>query len=668
MIHFPIFERLEVKNYGLYPGTKKQPGIDIHFKSGLTLILGANGLGKTTLITIIYRMLAGAYDLPQTTLDGTELGGSSLEIKPLSAQDKAQFASRVQDVAANATATLTFSIGKKQLTIQRQLNNLNLISFQGQGVGPIKEEATYQQLLPNFSGLPNFGDWLLLLRLMVFYFEDRRELVWDKSAQRHIFRTLFLPAEEADTWYKQERALLTLDSRYRNDTAALNRLKKRVNDGEKAVGDVTSLRAELDTLLSLQENDDRKHGELATQADDLDSRRHGLRRDLLQAELEVDKSARILEHEKLELLKNHFPSEKNTSLYLYSVLIAQNHCAVCGHEAKSTADELSERITNLKCVVCKHDLDPTPSDKNIVSFSKEKVKLLREKLEQDKQRVSALRDQLKDTSDQYDRTADQLIQIRAEIAERGKQINRIENALPKDNKAVAKDKSQLSELTKALNADKAELSKRAGDLKTLIVQANSRISSYSTAIKEAFANYAEGFLTEKVHLKWSPVSEKLGQTGITKINFPAFDLEMSGSNFTMPVPRSGPSAVSESQREFIDLAFRMALVKVAGGNLGGSLIIDAPESSLDAFFVKKAAKVLCRFGSPDSKNRLIVASNLIDGQLLPEMIKGGIPLTEQTERLVDLLKIAVPTAALRENRAEYEGDLKKILRAGGLRE
>lgn len=158
-----------------------------------------------------------------------------------------------------------------------------------------------------------------------------------------------------------------------------------------------------------------------------------------------------------------------------------------------------------------------------------------------------------------------------------------------------------------------------------------------------------------------------GQLGLAKVTFPAFELDLSGANFTAPTRRKGPDAVSESQREFIDLAFRMALIHVAGNGAGGTLVLDAPESSLDAVFVKRAADVLCKFSRADANNRLVVASNLIDGELLPEMIRDGITPQDHDQRLVNLMDIAVPTAALRENAEAYARELKKILTAGGLK-
>ena len=61
MVNLPILQSLDVVGYGLYPGdSPSNPGLHIRFAPGLTLVLGANGLGKTTLVTMLYRLLVGA--------------------------------------------------------------------------------------------------------------------------------------------------------------------------------------------------------------------------------------------------------------------------------------------------------------------------------------------------------------------------------------------------------------------------------------------------------------------------------------------------------------------------------------------------------------------------------------------------------------------------------
>jgi hypothetical protein len=176
---------------------------------------------------------------------------------------------------------------------------------------------------------------------------------------------------------------------------------------------------------------------------------------------------------------------------------------------------------------------------------------------------------------------------------------------------------------------------------------------YSDQVKGSFDEYAEGFLFEQCRLVWSLQKTTLGQGGEV-MEFPAYELEMTGTDFTSPVRRTGPDQVSESQREFIDLAFRMALISTGAEGGVGSLVIDAPESSLDAVFVTRAARVLGRFAEPSRANRLIVTSNLIEGRLIPALLAaGGASDDPGASRVVDLLTLAAPTAAVKQLSGEY---------------
>jgi hypothetical protein len=108
----------------------------------------------------------------------------------------------------------------------------------------------------------------------------------------------------------------------------------------------------------------------------------------------------------------------------------------------------------------------------------------------------------------------------------------------------------------------------------------------------------------------------------------------------------------------------MALMRVVGSGSQGSLVIDAPESSLDAVFSPRAAEVLSRFAAAGSDNRLIVASNIVEGGLLPTLLEKAAPVAERDRRVVDLLAIATPTAAIQQNRDDYENARDKLLATG----
>src|SRR5665648_107205 len=100
---------------------------------------------------------------------------------------------------------------------------------------------------------------------------------------------------------------------------------------------------------------------------------------------------------------------------------------------------------------------------------------------------------------------------------------------------------------------------------------NSIIAESAGAVKEAFEAYASGFLYEECTLSWAIYRDRVGEGG-PLIAFPSFQLDMTGASFDSPVRRDGPEFVSESQREFIDLSFKMALIAVAAADAGTIIV------------------------------------------------------------------------------------------------
>ncbi len=70
MIHFPVFEHLNVTGYRVFPGTADRPGLDFPTQRGISIIAGVNGLGKTTLVSMLFRLVVGPFELPKLGATG----------------------------------------------------------------------------------------------------------------------------------------------------------------------------------------------------------------------------------------------------------------------------------------------------------------------------------------------------------------------------------------------------------------------------------------------------------------------------------------------------------------------------------------------------------------------------------------------------------------------
>lgn len=665
MINLPVLDRLDITGYGLYPGAEGgEPGLRIEFKPGLTLILGANGLGKSTLVSVIYRLLTGPFDIPGLA-GRADLGNMRLTTTALSRAGRAIFAQRVVDGARVARARLTFRLGAHIVVIERRLNDLTLTHFSIDG-SPLdaSEQETFQEQILRLIGVWSFGDWVLLLRHLVFYFEDRRALVWDPSAQRQILRFLFLPVVTARKWTEDERAILELDSRMRNLSAALYREERALAGNEIKANVGVDVRQELQTLEKLQTIDQERLERLEGEVVQVESGRQHARLRLLKAEQEREARFREFERARLTAIGTRFPDRSETARYILAQLMTEHTCLVCEHVAPEAATEYGRRIDHRKCVVCGTDLS---SDDRVVlatDVADKRVEHVIADLDNVEKDVSGSQLSLKEAEERYQAHFNEILELNSKIADRSHRIDGLVRRLPPAEAEMHKQRSELASMRGRVEQLRAELLTKRNAFRTFVEEVSRELATQSEEIKRTFDSFAEGFLLETCRLVWAPQKARVGETG-DLIDFPAFELEMTGADFPSPVRRTGPEQVSESQREFIDLAFRMALMSVAGSSSAGTLVIDAPESSLDAVFVTRAADVLSRFAEPVRGNRLLITSNLVEGRLIPSLVEKVTPAAERLSRVVDLFAIAAPTAAVRILRGEYDKIREDLLGTGG---
>ena len=534
----------------MYPG-KAQDGLSIHFRSGLTLVIGANGLGKSTLVNILYRLLTGPFEVPGLET-GRELGTANLEAKPLQRDARLELGRRVADGAREAVARIAFRVGTTTVELARSLHDLSLrsLSIDGEVLQPNGEDE-YQKRIISLVGVWSFGDWILILQHLLFYFESRRELVWDASAQRELLRALFLPVDAAKRWSQEAREILVLDSSIRNLSAVRSRLETDVADHTKQLQTLPEVRAQLSTLEKLQVADRQSREALNDEIDSSDALRHSCRQRQMTLSQLREERYRELEREKLIAITTQFPTQSETTRYILSQLMSESMCLVCGNKSTKAQRTLNDRLATGHCIVC-----ATAVKVRRARSSRGAMNVLQTSFDAIEAELAEATESLSEAEARYERVSAELARFGSDITERSRTIGALVAKLPPEEAALHDKRSDLMGLRALEDEQRAKVAAKRAAFKDFVAEKNAEIVKRANDIKKRFHEFAQGFLVEECALVWQLQKGRLGQLGDT-FDFPGFQLSMSGAGFAEPVRRSGPEQVSASQREFIDLAFRM---------------------------------------------------------------------------------------------------------------
>ncbi len=480
-------------------------------------------------------------------------------------------------------------------------------------------------------------------------------MVWDATAQRQILRLLFLPIDQASKWTFFTRQIGELDSAVRNLHFGLTREERALAKTERFVGTEDEVRQQLHLLQQIQESEQNELEVLEETLVAAESQRQTARVNALTAEQAYESASRMVEHQQLAAIEGTFPNATATAKYILAQILTEQLCQACGSSVPQFAEDLRARVSSHHCIICNSETSDAsarpPQVKKLLTQATKRLDTAQtQKIAAEAERQAAegaYQDILTNTSRLIESTA-----------RRAADMDDLVRRLPSSEREMHQQRSELAVMRSRLERQRSELQELNNNFERFVGNVNLDIAKRKNSIKRAFDEAAKGFLFEDCQLIWQPRRDRIGQSG-KLIEFAAFELDMGGANFDSPVRRTGPEQVSESQREFIDLAFRISLMRAASEG-GGSLIVDAPESSLDAVFVTRAADVLIYFGKVSNDNRLVITSNLIDGDLLPALVRKAGIKTSHDGRVVDLLEIAAPTAAIRSLRNQY-ADVRRNL-------
>ncbi|MCG9053514.1 hypothetical protein LH447_10485 [Laribacter hongkongensis] len=683
MINFPILKRVRVSNYALYAGTETQPGLDHQFVDGVNVIVGINGLGKTTLLNMLLRSLAGAADVP----GDDELGDKKRRLIPA---DRAWFRRRVPDDAVNARVTIWFQLGEHFFEVTRSLANLDIVEMfiDQQEVPPARGaemEGMYKEQVVHASGLASFEDFVFLLRYVVFYLEDRRSLVWDAAAQGDVLGILFgEQGGHRSRYVELFNELLSKDSEYRNVHAVVFKRRRQIEQQTSTIegGQIEMLTQTLETKREELKSLSHRKNELANTRD-------SLREQMENRHQEIHERRATVAAQLNTFYESFFPSLDGPSRYLLAHFEADAGCLVCGNSSKAAYEFVSAKLYMNTCPVCNSPLEDShgPATDPHAGEAIEQERLLIAVAEKD---LAAMVEPLQSAEDEYSSVSAELVGVTSALAALEQQLKALGQSVPHAMERREELSRHLLTFEAALNQLEVERIELSAQFRELANSIDQEVRAVSVQVEQTFTKYIRGFLAEQCEIKYTPRVRSLGQrSGTDQFPFPHFVPALtSGVHRNGTTVREAGQSVSESQKEFIDLAFRMALLELAAPSAPSMLVLETPEASLDSVFVPRAADLLRRFaaGTDGSQgSRLIASSNVNREQMIPALfgaypdqrfygqvidetpspMPSKIPVEDRAAHVLDLLKIAAPTRALERFRAAYEEERDQAIYPDG---
>lgn len=667
-IYLPELKKIEVEKYSLY---YQEPSFSFEFKDGISAIIGANGIGKTTFVNIIIYCIVGFK--------------KSIEKKDKNDIDETYkfFGARVSENYAeneNAKAFLEFNINNRSVKIGRSLINDKILYFEVDGKEDVNiDENKYKNFISEESGISSFDDFEKIVRSFLFFDELRNNIAWEADMQDDILRILLFDEEYFTKFKMLEKDVTEWDSQGRHTSEekrmaikALNDLvdeKKQVVDSigkqinsndsnqeskkidldqlfkSKNILDdsVKVLQIELNSLIINQKEKRNTLDELIGERDNISLKIERLSDQISQLETKLFSS-------NLEKLPDYYYT-------IEKALITNGECLVCNAKSKEIKDKAIKNSTEKRCIICSSklvqeiEIDADVIDKiNKLYEEKQELVIIYEnklkKIDILQKNTSELELRVKELDDLIDKKRKEIIYIESLIKE-----NKSDNKGDTYTEIVKARQSTIEKLEKEIVHCYRKRDELKADLNALNSKFGNMISNLNSSLSAYFNKYASTFIGLKCELT-------VMQRVIKKVPHHIYIPRIDGTL------RKDIWSVSESQRFFLDQAFRMAIIDYLQNTIKGFktyFITETPEGSLDIAYEAQVAQMFIKFAN--SQNNIIFTSNLNSSNFLCVLFSKIDP-SDRKCRILNLLEKGKITGVQKESLPKLQELMDRIL--GGI--
>lgn len=590
----PQLKKMKIEGYDLY----KCPW-EINLDKKLNIIFGTNGLGKTTLLTMIQYSVIGPYC---GALKSRNYGGEQKKKRPM--YDKKFFRNRMAEIYKEAKVRIEFIINCDEYLVEHSLyeNKLlqvvrngsqlsgDIVSYDNYEDKYFSNKETdleryliykYHKELMHSTGLPDENSLIIMMNEVMFFTEDRDYIFWNENTGKLLIAKYFMDSEKYLQYEEAQQLVKMYDSQSRLKTYEMSFIKKFLGDeilNKKKEEKIIEPDEELQKLHALQKEIQKENEKLRKDNAQL----YAMDKERIENRVKYEQCVKAISELDNLWYKNIFPDKYQENFKRYEPSISKGKCPFCGSKDTVSPNNIDQ------CFFCGEEIETNNKiDLKDLDIQKRNKEIERNVLDNN------------------------FIVIKEEIGQLRKKISatehKLNNMLETENKIKTKlDQSEDDNYKKyqKLELEKQELIEKLEEAKknesSMRKEIDKRVDIVFQEYFKVFKKYASSFFGIKQTINLKLVGNKENRL---------FKIQLNGSD------RETYYDMSESQRIFLDLSYRLSILEYF--HISSYFICETPDSTLDLLFEDNAVRTFSNYINVG--NSLILSANARNSTLILEL-------------------------------------------------